>query len=248
MLLYVDDHLAISETPKEAVLQLDKLFKMQPVSIAPPIIYLGGKVKKMRLPNMVEAWTFSSSQYVQEAVSNVEKFIQDIDGSMLSMKINAPLSNGYRPELDSSPELDGSDGAYYQSLIGILRWMVDLGRIDIFCEVSMMSSHLTLPREGHIGQVFHIFVYLNKHHNSALVFDPSYPDVNIDTFPKHDWTKFYGDVKEAMPPDISKPLGKEVVMRCYVNANHAGQKLTRRSCSGFIIFLQMVPIYYCSKR
>ena len=117
MLLYVDDCLAISETPKEAVLQLDKFFKMQPNSIATPDIYLGGKVKKMRLPNMVEAWTFSSIQYVQEAVSNVEKFLQDLDGSMLSTNINSPLSNDYRPELDSSPELDGSDGAYYQSLI-----------------------------------------------------------------------------------------------------------------------------------
>ena len=68
----------------------------------------------MCLPNMVDAWTFSSIQYVQEAVFNVEKFLQDLDGSMLSMKINAPLSNGYRPELDNSPELDGADGAYYQ--------------------------------------------------------------------------------------------------------------------------------------
>ena len=64
----------------------------------------------MRLLNIVKAWTFSSSQYVQEAVSNVEKFLQSHDGSMLSMNINTPLSNGYRPELDSSPGLDGSDG------------------------------------------------------------------------------------------------------------------------------------------
>ena len=78
--------------------------------------------------------------------------------------------------------------------------MVELGRIDIFCEVSMMSSHLALPREGHLAQVFHIFVYLKNYHNFSLVFDLSYPDVNIDTFPKHDWTKFYGNVKESMPP------------------------------------------------
>ena len=45
MLLYVDDCLAISEAPKEAVLQLDKLFKMQPNSIAPPDVYIGSKVK-----------------------------------------------------------------------------------------------------------------------------------------------------------------------------------------------------------
>ena len=120
MILYVDDCLAISETPKESVLQLDKFFKMQPSSISPPNIYLGGKVNHMRLPNMVEAWNFSSSQYVQEAVSNVDKFLQYLDESMFFMKINTPLSNGYTPELDSSPELYGADGYYYQSFIGVL--------------------------------------------------------------------------------------------------------------------------------
>ena len=88
---------------------------------------------------------------------------------MLSININAPLSNGYIPELDSSPELDGADGAYYQSLIGIIWWMVELVRIDIYCEVSMMSYHLALPREEHLAQVFFIFAYLKKHYN-ALCF------------------------------------------------------------------------------
>ena len=50
-----------------------------------------------------------------------------------------------------------ADAAYYQSLIGILRWIVELGRVDVCLEVSMMSSHLALPREGHLEQVLHIF-------------------------------------------------------------------------------------------
>ena len=86
----------------------------------------------------------------------------------------------------------------------------------------MMSSHLAVHREGHLSQVFHIFAYLKKHHNYDLVFDPLYPNVNIDTFPKHDWKKFYGDVKKSMPPDMPQPLGKEVVMRCFVDADHDG--------------------------
>ena len=167
---------------------------------------------------------------------------------MLSTNINSPLSNDYRPELDSSTELDGAYRAYYKSLIGILWWMLELDIIDIWCELSMITSHLALPREGHLYQVFHIFAYLNKHQNSALVFDPSYPDINIDTFTKHDWTEFYGDVKEAMPPDMSEHLGKYVLMRCFVDANHTEDKLTRCYCSGFIIFLQLEPIYYCLKR
>ena len=51
-----------------------------------------------------------------------------------------------------------------------------------------------------------------------------------------------------MPPDMPEPLGKEVVMRCFVDADHSGEKLTRRYRSGFTIFLQMGPIYYCLKR
>ena len=169
---------------------------------------MGGKVGKVRLPNMVEAWTFSSSQYVKEAVANVETYLKDLDGSKLSTKINAPLSNDYRPDFDDYSELESADAAYYHFLIGILRWMVELGRLDICCEVSMMSSHLALPREGHLAQVFHIFAYLKKHHNTRLVFDPSYPEIDPNTFVHHDWTKFYGNVKEALPPDMPKPLGK----------------------------------------
>ena len=37
-------------------------------------------------------------------------------------------------------------------------------------------------------------------------------------------------------------------MNFFVDADHAGEKLTRHPCSGFIIFLHMAPIYYCSKR
>ena len=48
-----------------------------------------------------------------------------------------------------------------------------------------------------------------------------------------------------MLPDMPEPLVKELAMRCFVDADHAGEKLTRRSLSGFIIFLQIAPIYYC---
>jgi len=64
---------------------------------------------------------------------------------MISTNNNAPLSKDYRPEFDSSPELDEADGAYYQSLIGILRWMLELGWLDMCCEILMMYSHLILP-------------------------------------------------------------------------------------------------------
>ena len=60
-------------------------------------------------------------------------------------KAPAPMSNEYRPKIDISPELNATDAAYYQSLIGIVRWMVELGRVDITTEVSMFC-HVWLCR------------------------------------------------------------------------------------------------------
>ena len=42
-------------------------------------------------------------------------------------KTDTPLTTTYRPELDVSRELHVDDAAYYQSLLGILRWIVELG-------------------------------------------------------------------------------------------------------------------------
>jgi len=92
---------------------------------------------------------------------------------------------------------------------------------------------LALPREGHLQQVYHIFAYLKQKHNARLVFDATYPVVDPSEFPKQDWSSFYGDVQEEVPDNAPEPLGYEFVMRAYVDADHAGDKLTRRSRTGF---------------
>ena len=102
-------------------------------------------------------------------------------------KADAPLTNTYRPELDISRELNETDAAYYQSLIGILRWIVELGLVDVYLEVSMTSSHLALPREGHLEQVLHILANLKKNHKTELVYDPSDPFEDENDFERRDW-------------------------------------------------------------
>jgi hypothetical protein len=101
-------------------------------------------MSKVTLKNGVDAWAFSSSQYVQSAVKNVEEHLSRTNGK-LPAKAETPIQTSYRPELDVTPELDPTNAAYYQSLIGILQWMVELGCVDICLETSMMSSHLALP-------------------------------------------------------------------------------------------------------
>ena len=71
--------------------------------------------------------------------------------------------------------------------------------------------------------------YLKIKHNSRLVLDPSYPGVNMSEFNSNDnWAPFYGDVWEAKPLNDTKPLGKEVTLRMFVDSDHAGDKSERR--------------------
>lgn len=88
--------------------------------------------------------------------------------------------------------------------------MVELGQIDINTEVSMLASQLAMPREGHLEAVLHIFKYLCHKYNSRLAFDPTYPEIDMDDFVECDWWQFYGDVTEAVPPNVPRPRGKEV--------------------------------------
>jgi hypothetical protein len=62
-----------------------------------------------------------------------------------------------------SPKLGEADASYFHSLIGVLWWIVELGRVDLDVEVLMMSSHLALPHEGHLKEMYHIFGYLKAH-------------------------------------------------------------------------------------
>jgi hypothetical protein len=108
-------------------------------SIGPPKNYLGGHVHKIQLDNGVKCWAFSSSQYVQAAVKNVEEYLSKRDDVnwKLPTKAETPLqTSSYRPGLDVSPELKPTDAAYYMSLIGMLGWIVELGRVDVCLECS----------------------------------------------------------------------------------------------------------------
>jgi hypothetical protein len=72
-----------------------------------------------------------------------------------------------------------------------------------------------------------VFAYLGLHHNSRVVFDPTYPAVDMGTLIKTDWKSMYGDVKEMIPYDAHVPCVKEVDMRLFVDSGHACEQFTR---------------------
>ena len=212
---------------------------MKQDSIKPPDLYLGGRIRQVTLDNGVKAWAFGSSQYVKYAVKNLEEYLKKQGKKPLPTKgHHNPLTCEYRSVIDISQELDPQDASYYQSLIRILRWIAELGRVDICVEVSMMSSHVDFPRQGHFDQVLHIFGYLKKHHNAEVVFDPTEPDIDMLQFKKQDWFQtIYGEISEAILPNAPLACGRGMRMIVWVDSYHVGELLMRMSRTGYLIFL-----------
>ena len=131
VLLYMDDCLVMSDNA-EGILkkEIGRYFQLKPESIGPPSLYLGGHLEEVEIDGSTKAWVFSSTQYVQAAVSNVESYLQR-RGEKLRAKAKNVLPKSYRPEIDVSEKLEAKASSYYQSLIGVLRWMVELGQVDI---------------------------------------------------------------------------------------------------------------------
>ena len=104
------------------------------------------------MANGKKFWSFSSSQYVQSAVANVEEYLHN-RGEKLPKK-KYPWPSTYRPEVDVSPELGAYEAAYFQSLTRLIRWIVKLDCADLAMETSAMASMMALPRNGHLKVLF----------------------------------------------------------------------------------------------
>ena len=122
--------------------------------------------------------------------------------------------------------------------------------MDMTCEVSMMASMMALPRERHLHELYHMFAYLKNHHNAELVLDPTVRDFDVEgLFPRRNWkhTPFV-DAKEEIPPNAPEARGLGFTIFANVDSDHAGDEITRRSRTGFIVFLNNSPIYWFSKK
>ena len=115
----------------------------------------------------------------------------------------------------------------------------------------MMSSHMALPREGHLEQLFHIFSYLSKYHNTEMVLDPSYPVIDESKYQRRDWTSSeFGHLhaKRQMSPNMPEPRVLGFIVRAKVDADHAADTVTRRSRTGFLVYINSALVYWFSKK
>jgi len=246
LLAYVDDILVLSHDPVIIMKGLEDFYRLKD-GYEQPTRYLGAEVLQWRFPDDEQPkWALSSHQYVKEAIKNIEVELAKSD-LRLPKKSSTPMALNYRPELDTSPLLTDEAVNYYQSQISILRWAVELGRIDIYIDTALLSQHLVHPRRGHLEAIYHIYSYLKSHERCTMVFDDAIVKYAQADFQSFDWTDFYGNVKEAIPPNAPKPRGNPVQMTAFVDANHAGNQVTRRSQSGILIYCNSAPIIWYSK-
>jgi hypothetical protein len=184
LLIYVDDILAVSHQPKVLIDAIGEYYKVKPNSDKELEIYLSANAEKVQMPDGREVWSTSPRDYVKNAIKSVESLLEeDGEGYVLKNKVNNPFPMNYRPELEVSDELGSELSSCYLQLIGIARWAIELGRIDIFHEVSLLSQYQVNPRVGHLGVMYHVFAYLKNHLDMRrIAYDSLMPMVNDSTF------------------------------------------------------------------
>jgi hypothetical protein len=222
-------------------------FKLKNDVMDPPETYIGATLSKLNNTEGDQCWAMSSDTYCAALVHNVEESLLK-KSLRLPSKCITPTSHGYKPEDDCTNELQADGTQRFQEIIGSLRWAIEIGRVDILLETSLLSRHLELPREGHLEQALHIVGYLKAHKKLRLLFDPGYPTTKESWFSKHDWFDFYREAKEAIPPNMPEARGLHISLAVFVDANHAGDKVDRRSQTGVLIFINKAPIHWYSKK
>ena len=251
VMMYVDDILAISEDPTSILKSLEGgTVSYKNGKIEPPEMYLGAKLQLKNI-NAHTAWTISSTDYVKAAVQTVRDSVnKDNCPWKLPSKAPTPTVSSFIPELDGTPELNPDDHRLYQEMIGMLRWATELGRVDILHEVSLLSQYQASPRQGHMEQVLHIFGYLDKHPKLTLYMDPEEPslDYKIFTTDASEFKEYYRGAQEEMPHRMPRPRGMAVRTTAFVDSSHGANKVTRRSHSGHILFVNKAPVKWLSRR
>jgi hypothetical protein len=210
---YVDDLMIASKNPQSIIAALEGAphnFVLK--GTGPIIFHLGCDFFRD------ETGTLCSGprKYIERMCMQYESMY----GAKPRTNVTSPIEKNDHPELDTSPLLDADGIQHYQSLIGILQWMISLGRFDIATAVMTMSSFRAAPRIGHLDRLKRICGYLSKMRHAFIRYRTEEPDYSDLPNHEYDWERtVYGRVREQIPGDAPKALGKRIILTSYVDAN-----------------------------
>jgi hypothetical protein len=239
--VYVDD-LAIGMKDPESFLEILKSkYKFKLKGSGPISFHLGCGFNRDKDGVLV----MDASQYIDRMATEYERMF----GCKPHTRVTSPLERNDHPETDDSELLDEDGIQRYQSIIGSLQWAVSIGRFDITTAVMTMSGFRSAPRKGHLERAKRIVCYLFRFKSAQLRYRTHEPDLSDVNQPTFDWAdSIYGTVREEVPRDIPRPLGKAVVTVSYVDANLLHCLTTGRSVTGVLHFLNGTMIDWYSKK
>ena len=124
----VDDILCIHHEPAGVLNKLNGYVLLKLGSVGSLKTYLCTKLKCMQLHNGIWAWMMSPSKDVQEEERISEEYVAKhlSKGYNFLRRADNPFISGYCPELDVSLVLGPDEASYYHSLLGVMRWMIQI--------------------------------------------------------------------------------------------------------------------------
>ena len=151
--VYVDDLLIASKAPEEIIRELKVTHGVKLKGTGAVEFHHGYNYFR----DNSGVLCYAPRQYIEKMMHNYKWLF----GS-LPKKSKTALEPGDHPELDTSPLLDKEKTRLYQSLIGALQWVIQIGRWDVSTAVMFLSRFRACPREGHLKRVKKVHGYLYK--------------------------------------------------------------------------------------
>jgi hypothetical protein len=237
--VYVDDLFIISKNPKDIIASLENDHNFKLKGTGPIEFHLGCDFFR----NEKGQLCYAPRKYIDKMIDNYERLF-----GQKPKKAQSPLVKGDHPELDDSELLDIEKTQIYQSLIGALTWVVQIGRFEITTAVMTLSRFRAVPRTGHLERVQRMYGYLYKWRHGVIRIRTEEPDYSDLPVKEYDWEhSHYYKAHEDIPKDIPVPLGKPIVTTTYVDANLYHDLISGRSVTGILHMFNKTPVDWYSK-
>ena len=104
--------------------------------------------------------------------------------------------------------------------------------------------------------MLYMFQCLHCNQGLVLIYDSTKINAHESTILPHQRADYntkelrviYPDTIDYIPDNMLEPLGKSVQINAFVEADSAGETTTRRSQTGILVYLNMAPVTWVSKR
>jgi hypothetical protein len=145
--------------PRATLNILESDYKYVIKDCGPPTRYLGSSIGTYDIHDHTQCFFMPPDKYLANAITIFQVNIQKHNIKLNSIRSEVQMTPGYRSEVDTRDPLDADATNLYQSYVGVLRWCIELGRIDICNALGKFSSYLACPRIGHMEAVLQVFSY-----------------------------------------------------------------------------------------